>query len=228
MDALLLSAKRSRETSISVSRNEKKITPGPNFWSWTPPEDNVMISDYEGKLESSGLTSPSISHTSPVIELERAVDNLSIPFESKLENVHNPPLPPLQSLAIIEDVEISRTITETPEIDIIFSDNAVEAANALIEIEIESPEGNYPDGSRWWKETGTEVRPDGVVCRWTVKRGVSADKAVEWEEKYWEAADEFYYKELGSEKSGRDSTGNVWREFWKESMYQVAHFPCMY
>ncbi|WOH08516.1 hypothetical protein DCAR_0727957 [Daucus carota subsp. sativus] len=215
-----------REVSVPVSGNERKFSPGPNFWSWTPPENNVMISGYEGELESSRVTSPSISHTSPVMELERDESILSIPFESKLEDVHNPPLPPLQSLTRHEKVEMSSSSPETSpveveqEIDIMFSDNAVEAANALTEIKIESPEGNYADGSRWWKETGTEVRPDGVVCRWTIKRGVSADKAVEWEEKYWEAADEFDYKELGSEKSGRDSAGNVWLEFWKESMYQ--------
>ncbi|RVW55600.1 hypothetical protein CK203_102830 [Vitis vinifera] len=55
---------------------------------------------------------------------------------------------------------------------------------------------------------------------WTLIRGVSADHVIEWEEKFWEAADKFQYKELGSEKSGRDATGNVWREYWKESMWQ--------
>lgn len=59
-----------------------------------------------------------------------------------------------------------------------------------------------------------------MVCKWTLTRGVSADKTVEWEDKYWEAADEFGHKELGSEKSGRDAAGNVWHEFWKESMWQ--------
>ncbi|KAL8155756.1 hypothetical protein AgCh_000967 [Apium graveolens] len=34
------------------------------------------------------------------------------------------------------------------------------------------------------------------------------------------AAEDFDYKELGSEKSGRDSSGNVWYEFWKETMYK--------
>jgi hypothetical protein len=53
-------------------------------------------------------------------------------------------------------------------------------------------------------------------------RGVSADKALEWQEKFWEASDEFGYKELGSEKSGRDANRNVWREFWRESMRQVS------
>ncbi|KAF5752341.1 hypothetical protein HS088_TW01G00249 [Tripterygium wilfordii] len=49
----------------------------------------------------------------------------------------------------------------------------------------------------------------GLTCRWMMTRGVSV---VEWQEKFWEAA-EFDYKELGSEKSGRDANGNVWREF---------------
>lgn len=71
---------------------------------------------------------------------------------------------------------------------------------------------------------GIEHRPDGVVCKWTLLRGVSADKTVEWENKYWEAADEFGYKELASEKSGRDAAGNVWREYWRESMLQVRHY----
>jgi hypothetical protein len=85
-----------------------------------------------------------------------------------------------------------------------------------------SPVGVNVDGTRWWRETGIEQRPDGVICRWTLIRGVSADKALEWQEKFWEASDEFGYKELGSEKSGRDANGNVWREFWRESMRQVS------
>ncbi|KAL8148599.1 hypothetical protein AgCh_005815 [Apium graveolens] len=35
------------------------------------------------------------------------------------------------------------------------------------------------------------------------------------------AAEDFDYKELGSDKSGCDSSGNVWCEFWKETMYKV-------
>ncbi|KAM1198599.1 hypothetical protein ACFX13_010170 [Malus domestica] len=51
-------------------------------------------------------------------------------------------------------------------------------------------------------------------------RGVSADQVTEWQDKYWEAADEFGHKELGSEKLGRDATGNAWHEFWTKSMWQ--------
>ena len=102
-----------------------------------------------------------------------------------------------------------------------FSKNAAEAARALSESDDKSTHGIHPGGSMWWKETGVEQRPDGVVCKWTVLRGVSADGAVEWEDKYWEASDRFDHKELGSEKSGRDAAGNVWREYWKESMWQV-------
>ncbi|OEL18553.1 hypothetical protein BAE44_0020428 [Dichanthelium oligosanthes] len=95
-----------------------------------------------------------------------------------------------------------------------------EAARALSESDDKSTHGIHPDGSLWWKETGVEQRPDGVVCKWTVIRGVSADGAIEWEDKYWEASDRFDHKELGSEKSGRDAAGNVWREYWKESTWQ--------
>lgn len=132
------------------------------------------------------------------------------------------PLPPFQSR-----VEVTESTQETPHLDeenelgVEFSTHAAEAADALSKVDEASNLGIDPDGSRWWKETGIERRPDGVVCKWTLTRGVSADKAVEWENKYWEAADEFGYKELGSEKSGRDSSGNVWREFWRESMMQV-------
>ncbi|KAK1395276.1 hypothetical protein POM88_014332 [Heracleum sosnowskyi] len=152
------------------SGNDVNRTPGPTFWSWIPPADNDRISDDEGDVKLGMKSSPSTSQTRPIIELERGPDILSIPFESKHENEHNPPLPPLQSLMEVEKY--------------------------------------------------MQLKQLRLFIRWTLTRGVSADKAVEWEEKYWEAADDFDFKELGSEKSGRDSSGNVWREFWKETMYQ--------
>eukprot|EP00897_Mesotaenium_endlicherianum_P010405 jgi/Mesen1/9393/ME000613S08759 len=85
-----------------------------------------------------------------------------------------------------------------------------------------SESGMLPDGARWWRETGVEERANGEVCHWTVIRGVSADGAVEFEEKWWETSDTFDYKELGAEKSGRDATGAVWRETWREAMWQDA------
>jgi hypothetical protein len=112
---------------------------------------------------------------------------------------------------------------EERELGVQFSAYAAEAAHALEKDKVDelSSYGVTADGSRCWRETGIEQRPDGVICRWTMTRGVSADQEVEWQEKFWEAADDFGYKELGSEKSGRDATGNVWREFWRESMRQV-------
>ncbi|KAK2986053.1 hypothetical protein RJ640_011494, partial [Escallonia rubra] len=211
-------------TAVSQSEIAGIGAPGPNFWSWVPPQDSGS-SDDEVDMKSAANASPSPTPINPVMELEKSVDFLSIPFESKLESDHSPPLPPLQSLMEIAEVEASSP-RETPhmeeenELGVNFSTHAAEAAHALEKVDEISSRGILPDGSRWWKEIGTEIRADGVVCRWTLTRGVSADKAVEWEEKYWEASDEFDYKELGSEKSGRDATGNVWREFWKESMYQ--------
>lgn len=198
-------------------------TPGPSFWSWTPPTD----SSFDGIQMKSDLFM-SLEPLSPIIEKERSPDFLSIPFQSAMiDRKHSPPLPPLQSHLEVENLEDSSSTSEIPhqeeerELGILFSANAVEAAYALKQENEASSEGINPDGSRWWKETGTEQRPDGVVCKWTLTRGISADRTVEWEDKYWEAADEFGHKELGSEKSGRDADGNVWREFWKESMWQV-------
>ncbi|PHT27549.1 hypothetical protein CQW23_32849 [Capsicum baccatum] len=197
-------------------------TPGPSFWSWTPPSDSSS-DDIQMMLDSSMSPDPPI----PIIEKERSPDFLSIPFQSAMvDRKHSPPLPPLQSHLEVENLEDSSSMSEMPhqeeerELGILFSTNAAEAAYALKQENEASSEGIYPDGSRWWKETGTERRPDGVVCKWTLTRGISADKTVEWEDKYWEAADEFGHKELGSEKSGRDAAGNVWHEFWKESMWQ--------
>lgn len=196
-------------------------TPGPDFWSWIPPTDNDSNPDFRADSASSSRkasTSPS-QRVIPVIVLEPSLSHLSLPFESN----HSPPLPPFQSLMEVEKQDVSGSVLENPqhEVETLFSTNAEDAAHALAEVEPLSSTGTKPEGSMWWKETGTEVRSDGVVCRWTLTRGVSPDKSIEWEEKYWEAANELGYRELGSEKSGRDASGNVWREFWKESMSQV-------
>lgn len=171
----------------------------------------------------------------PVIEKEQAVDSLSIPFESAIsESNHNAPLPPLQSLMEIEKVDAPSQLDlpsqeEEYKLDLVFSKHAAEAVDALRNVGESSSHGVNPDGSKWWRETGIERRPDGVVCKWTLTRGVSADEGIEWEDKYWEAADQFDYKELGSEKSGRDAAGNVWREYWRESMRQVSpYFVCTF
>ncbi|XP_057248888.1 protein LIKE EARLY STARVATION, chloroplastic-like [Beta vulgaris subsp. vulgaris] len=156
------------------------------------------------------------------MEKERAAEILSIPLESTY--LERNLLPPFQSLMDVHNVVAPETTQDVPvtkeEIGSQFSAHAAEAAQALHEVEGKPSYGVNRDGSRWWKETGVERRPDGVVCRWTLNRGVTADGVVEWEEKYWEAADEFEYKELGSEKSGRDAMGNVWHEYWKETMWQ--------
>ena len=214
---------------VPQSRTSGNSIPGPDFWSWTPPMDNEEKSSDASKLQTASTSSPYLTPAKPLMEKEQSVDFLSIPFESQFSEINfNPPLPPLQSLMEVSKVDVSsssleiHSLKEEDELGALFSAHAAEAAHALDEVDEALSHGVNPDGSRWWRETGIEQRPDGVVCRWTLIRGVSADHVVEWEEKFWEAADKFHYKELGSEKSGRDATGNVWREYWKESMWQVS------
>lgn len=201
-------------------------TPGPDFWSWTPPSSDRSSDDViDLKAAKKPSVNPKLSF--PVMEKERSLDVLSIPLQSNLyESNQNPPLPPFQSLKEVEKVDVAESILETPsikeehELEVEFSVHAAEAARALDKMDEQSLSGVYTDGTRWWKESGVELRPDGVTCRWTMIRGVSADQVTEWQDKYWEAADEFGHKELGSEKLGRNATGNVWREHWKEAMWQ--------
>ncbi|KAL8153706.1 hypothetical protein V2J09_011466 [Rumex salicifolius] len=198
-------------------------TPGPDFWSWIPPPEDDSTVDGSISLQWAPKPSASANKIMPLLEKDRSEDNLSLPFESKISSS----LPPMQSLfekAKTEDsdtISVNTVLNEDHEVQ--SSEYAEEAARALDGVTDEkTSQGTSPDGSRWWKITGVETRVDGVVCRWTLTRGVSADESVEWEDKYWEAADELGYKELGAEKSGRDSTGSVWHEYWKESMWQEA------
>ncbi|KAK3118883.1 hypothetical protein QOZ80_9BG0709950 [Eleusine coracana subsp. coracana] len=209
-------------TSTPKQASSKLGTPGPDFWSWLPPMQSSN-KPVEGStdLKLSKKVDPVSRQPDLLMEREQSVDYLSLPLETSFtKNKEDRSLPPFQSFVEPEnaDPKVSAMAEETFETQ--FSKNAAEAARALSESDGKSSHGVYPDGTMWWKETGVEQRPDGVVCKWTVTRGVSADGAVEWEDKYWEASDQFDHKELGSEKSGRDANGNVWREYWKESMWQ--------
>ena len=210
------------------SRATGHVSPSPDFWSWSPPQDNQSKSSNGATGLQPAKKSNQYPLPSSLLEKEKSADILPLPFESTLiENEHRPPLPPLQSFIEAEKVQvetshsdISTTPDEADKLNVLFLKHAAEAAEALGKND-QALSGVNSDGSKWWRETGIEKRPDGVVCKWTLIRGVSADEAVEWEDKFWEASDQFEYKELGSEKSGRDAAGNVWREYWKESMWQV-------
>lgn len=215
--------------SVPLSKNPSDVAPGPDFWSWSPPLE-AQPNNKKGSLNPSAKVSPTPTPLNPVLEKESSMDFLAIPFERTFSEPSNPPLPPLQSLmdvAVNAATPISDNVIPSPkdELDEIFLTHAEEATEALHKDLENVSEGVYPDGSRWWRETGIVKRENGVVCRWTLNRGVSKYGEVEWQEKFWEAADNFDYKELGSEKSGRDATGNVWREYWKECMWQVFTLP---
>ncbi|RDX58369.1 hypothetical protein CR513_62323, partial [Mucuna pruriens] len=209
---------------VAESETQRNGVPGPDFWSWTPPVDSDIPSDDGSGLQLDTKSSVLPTLPSALAEKEWTPQFLSIPLESLFpQSKHSDTLPPFQSFLEVEEAKSasgleSLSLEEEQRHDVSSSDYAAEAAHALSEANKSSPIGVNPDGTRWWKDTGVERRPDGVICRWTLTRGVSADKAIEWQEKYWEASDDFGYKELGSEKSGRDANGNVWREFWRESL----------
>ena len=202
-------------------------TPGPDFWTWSPPDKKT---DETSKIPKSLEPSILPHRSSFVVEKEKLSPSLDIPFENMetgllaFQSRAKPSLPPLQSLVEVqenaiktsEDVETLVSSMPIPDranqiTSVMQQDNANASMNS----------GVNGDGSYWWKETGKELRNDGVTCSWIVIRGINLD-GTEWEEKFWEAFDKFDYKELGGENSGRDTAGNVWREFWKEAMWQVC------
>lgn len=221
----------------------KHSSPGPDFWTWAPPpvskkSDKGIPDRSEPKLKKQ----TSLQNNKPsysVLELDRAEqESFELPLESEsaatdLLSIFQaravPSLPPLQSLLEIEqeagllqevEVEEARALEwanlQVPDLE--------GETSRVVKGKEESKEesGFHEDGSRWWRETGVEARTNGEVCNWTIVRGVSADGSTEWEEKWWETTDPFDYKELGAEKSGRDSNGGVWRETWREAMWQDA------
>ncbi|VVA98629.1 unnamed protein product [Arabis nemorensis] len=216
----------SRTVYVPRTETSGTETPGPDFWSWTPPQDSEMMSSNgNGDLQAAFKADEFPIMSNPVLEKEHSADSLSIPYESMLStDKHSFVIPPFESLIEVrkegETKPSSEISSSEHDLEVISSANAEEAARVLDSLDESSSHGVSENGLKWWKQTGVEQRPDGVVCRWTMIRGVTADGVVEWQDKYWEASDDFGFKELGSEKSGRDAEGNVWREFWKESMMQ--------
>ncbi|KAJ0245926.1 hypothetical protein HA466_0175310 [Hirschfeldia incana] len=209
----------SRTVYVPRSETSGSETPGPDFWSWTPPGDSEMSSSTSMELQAKPAEFPTLSNH--VLEKETSSDSLSIPYESMLSTErHSFVIPPFESLIEVKKETETKPQSLEHDLEIVSSANAEEAARVLDGLDDSASSGVTQEGLKWWKQTGVEKRPDGVVCRWTMIRGVTADGVVEWQDKYWEASDDFGFKELGSEKSGRDAAGNVWREFWREAMMQ--------
>lgn len=220
------------ETSTRQLTLGAHATPGPDFWTWSPPSTDVQIN--EAPKESTQRLKSDVSPGKPapaLLKKEAFASSLAIPFESmeneELSSVFQsrakPSLPPLQSLLEVQnDAAKPSAEATTVAASVSIPDIGEDIASFIQQDNMSDANmthGVNLDGSRWWKETGKELHKDGVTCMWTVIRGTNAD-GTEWEEKFWEAFDDLDYKELGAEKSGRDAAGNVWREFWKEALWQ--------
>ncbi|KMZ70237.1 hypothetical protein ZOSMA_1G02130 [Zostera marina] len=80
--------------------------------------------------------------------------------------------------------------------------------------------GINEDGSTWYQESGTDLGENGYRCRWARMGGESYDGTTKWKEMWWEKSDWTEYKELGVEKTGKNTEGDSWRETWQEKLYQ--------
>lgn len=228
-------------TSGTGSTLGAAATPGPDFWTWVPPPDTRKPEDVLPPKMNMRADLP--KSMPKFTEKERTPEeNLDLPLQREVQDLPKelplvfqsrsvPSLPPLQSLLEVEKEKTGEqqvTHEALNEASLQIPESVTETVSAMKQgmqtagQDASDTSGVHEDGSRWWKETGVENRANGVTCTWTVMRGVSADGSVEWEEKFWEAADAYDFKELGAEKSGRDASGGVWREFWQESMWQDA------
>lgn len=179
------------------------FNPGSDFWTWSPPEveDNGPTPKLQRKTET--------RVSAAVAEAERVPEaSLQLKFQSDIETPKELKLE-FESDGVVELEPAPLGVTPTAELE--------ETATAVRELGTDGEtEGVLDNGSRWWRESGEDELAGGRLCRWTLVRGASADGSVEWEEKWWETSDAFNYRELGAIKSGRDASGNVWQESWRE------------
>ena len=137
-------------------------------------------------------------------------------------------LPPAVSGALSKDTAAAiingeRRSSSTSSSSSYFLSSERMMSPALDAVDGAKSSGIEADGSRWWRESGTEEVGDGRLRRWVCLRGASAAGDLEWEQRWWETSDATGYRELGAEKSGRDRDGNVWRENWLESLDMRAN-----
>ncbi|CAM8878309.1 unnamed protein product [Rhodiola kirilowii] len=80
--------------------------------------------------------------------------------------------------------------------------------------------GTNEDGSTWYRESREDIGENGYRCRRRRMGGRNHDGTSEWKETWWEKSDWTGYRELGVEKSGRNTKGDSWWETWQESLHQ--------
>ncbi len=187
-------------------------TPGPSFWTWTPPEQSAPPPGLQPQLARAAAKREAL----PV--RERTAESLALPLQSDVEapSWQEALLTQMMAAAPPEQTDAATAEARPAEAS---ADARATLATAMAQAAAGGPaeaSGVMADGTRWWSESGVEELAGGKQCRWTVLRGVSADGSKEWQEKWWETSDAVSYRELGAEKSGRDSTGRVWRDAWTE------------
>ncbi|KAK3249697.1 hypothetical protein CYMTET_40889 [Cymbomonas tetramitiformis] len=207
--AKLSDALGEKSSDASEGSSSRSSSPGPDFWSWTPPEE-------QNSPKLAKATQTQTQMAAPTRLMEKGAEAALPPLQSVLDTSAAFTALPFQTST--DDPVISPVMAApltTAKEEVVMAAAAVSAGMA--EGNVESVRA---DGTRMWQETGEELKENGRLCRWTLVRGQSADGSVEWEEKWWETSDAWGYRELGAEKSGRKSDGGVWFETWSESLNQ--------
>ncbi|KAE8731557.1 Detected protein of unknown function [Hibiscus syriacus] len=109
--------KQSGSIFVSPPTNAGNVTPGPDFWSWTPPQSTDQISNEMEELQVARQTSELPISSRPVLEKDRSLHFLSIPFEKKAhETTRN--LPPFQSLVEVDKTKVSEVAVEENSLEV--------------------------------------------------------------------------------------------------------------
>ena len=175
----------------------------------------------DGSLSSAAEDAPMSDDDSPGLRALRAEEdrkrktiNFAEP-EDQIENLNHlrSELPPFLSDLVVEadaSVPVKKVVRKA------VGSSKVEGKTELVS-ETVSDSGVGDDGLMWWRDSGTERGPNGLLTTWTHIRGVSADGKTEWAERWWNKADWSGLRESGAEKTGADAAGNVWFERWNET-----------
>ena len=187
----------------------------PSLPKWVSGEEDEPATVEPVSLDDmSSNDSPGLRAVRAAEQGKRKAVSFAEPEELQVESLQTE-LPPFLSDLVVEadaSVPVRKVVRKA------LGASKVEGETELVS-ETTSDSGVGEDGLMWWRDSGTERGPNGLLTTWTHIRGVSADGKTEWAERWWNKADWSGMRESGAEKTGADAAGNVWFERWNEKFY---------